>query len=198
MCALLPPYSMDYERTSMNRYTKALDSIRAVRKERTAELKVDKERLQTLQVQKSHADKVHLNDARPFGTLINIILHSCGRELTVSPLHCKINRSSKKSSRRKFRPLTPKTSALWKAPLDLKKYISRSRTMRHARLNFKKKSKRNSRPRRNFLIPMKNLKQKSETLNRIGQHYSGGGTRLRETSEKRGSDLLMNGGSTSP
>ena len=50
----------------MNRYTKALDSIRTVRKERTAELKVDKERLQTLQVQKSHADTVHLNDARPF------------------------------------------------------------------------------------------------------------------------------------
>ena len=55
-------YCMQYGRIdAMNRYTKALDSIRAVRKERIAELKVDKERLQTLQVQKSHADKVHLN-----------------------------------------------------------------------------------------------------------------------------------------
>jgi len=40
------------------RYTKALDSIKALRKDRAAELKADKERLVSLSVQKGHADKL--------------------------------------------------------------------------------------------------------------------------------------------
>ena len=40
------------------RYTKALDSIKALRKERTADLKAEKERLQSLLTEKSHADKL--------------------------------------------------------------------------------------------------------------------------------------------
>ncbi|KAI0050377.1 hypothetical protein FA95DRAFT_1555700 [Auriscalpium vulgare] len=40
------------------RYTKALDSIKALRKDRVAELKAEKERLESLSVQKAHADKL--------------------------------------------------------------------------------------------------------------------------------------------
>lgn len=40
------------------RYTKALDAIKNLRKERVAELKVDKERLERLSGEKSHADKL--------------------------------------------------------------------------------------------------------------------------------------------
>ena len=40
------------------RYTKALDSIKALRKDRVAELKTDKERLQSLLLEKGHADKL--------------------------------------------------------------------------------------------------------------------------------------------
>jgi DNA repair protein RAD50 len=40
------------------RYTKALDSIKALRKERVAELKTDKERLESLAREKGHADKL--------------------------------------------------------------------------------------------------------------------------------------------
>lgn len=40
------------------RYTKALDAIKAVRKDRVAELKVDKERLESLSRDKRHSDKL--------------------------------------------------------------------------------------------------------------------------------------------
>lgn len=40
------------------RYTKALDNIKVLRKERVAELKADKERLQSLGLEKAHADRV--------------------------------------------------------------------------------------------------------------------------------------------
>src|SRR6266404_6668647 len=40
------------------RYTKALDSIKALRKERVAELKTEKERLESLAREKGHADKL--------------------------------------------------------------------------------------------------------------------------------------------
>ena len=40
------------------RYTKALDSIKTLRKERTADLKAEKERLDHLSTQKAHADKL--------------------------------------------------------------------------------------------------------------------------------------------
>jgi len=40
------------------RYTKALDAIKNLRKERVAELKVEKERLQSLANEKTHADKL--------------------------------------------------------------------------------------------------------------------------------------------
>ena len=40
------------------RYTKALDAIKNLRKERVAELKVEKERLQSLANEKGHADKL--------------------------------------------------------------------------------------------------------------------------------------------
>lgn len=40
------------------RYTKALDSIKALRKERVAELKSEKERLESLAREKGHADKL--------------------------------------------------------------------------------------------------------------------------------------------
>lgn len=40
------------------RYTKALDAIKNLRKERTADLKTDKERLSHLQLEKSRAEKV--------------------------------------------------------------------------------------------------------------------------------------------
>lgn len=40
------------------RYTKALDNIRALRKERTAELKVDRERLKFLKSDKDKAERV--------------------------------------------------------------------------------------------------------------------------------------------
>jgi DNA repair protein RAD50 len=42
----------------MSRYTKALDNIRALRKERTAELKVDRERLKFLKSDKDKAERV--------------------------------------------------------------------------------------------------------------------------------------------
>ena len=41
-----------------HRYTKALDSIKALRKERVAELKSEKERLESLSREKGHADKL--------------------------------------------------------------------------------------------------------------------------------------------
>lgn len=40
------------------RYTKALDSIKALRKDRVADLKADKERLESLSKEKAHADKL--------------------------------------------------------------------------------------------------------------------------------------------
>lgn len=40
------------------RYTKALDSIKALRKDRVADLKADKERLESLAKEKAHADKL--------------------------------------------------------------------------------------------------------------------------------------------
>jgi DNA repair protein RAD50 len=40
------------------RYTKALDSIKALRKERVAELRTDKEKLESLAREKGHADKL--------------------------------------------------------------------------------------------------------------------------------------------
>lgn len=40
------------------RYTKALDSIKSLRKDRVAELKTDKERLDGLSREKNHADKL--------------------------------------------------------------------------------------------------------------------------------------------
>ena len=40
------------------RYTKALDSIKALRKDRVAELKAEKERLESLSREKQHADKL--------------------------------------------------------------------------------------------------------------------------------------------
>ncbi|KAH9969662.1 P-loop containing nucleoside triphosphate hydrolase protein [Russula dissimulans] len=42
------------------RYTKALDSIKALRKERVAELKAEKERLESLAREKGHADKLRV------------------------------------------------------------------------------------------------------------------------------------------
>lgn len=44
--------------SSSSRYTKALDSIKALRKDRVAELKAEKERLESLSREKSHADKL--------------------------------------------------------------------------------------------------------------------------------------------
>lgn len=43
---------------TMNRYTKALDNIKNIRKERAAELKAEKERLESLAREKGHADKL--------------------------------------------------------------------------------------------------------------------------------------------
>lgn len=43
---------------SLPRYTKALDAIKTLRKEQTAELKVDKERLSSLKVDRDRAAKV--------------------------------------------------------------------------------------------------------------------------------------------
>ena len=42
----------------LNRYTKALDNIKGLRKDRVAELKAEKERLESLAREKSHADKL--------------------------------------------------------------------------------------------------------------------------------------------
>lgn len=44
---------------TFRRYTKALDSIKTLRKERVADLKADKERLDSLSKEKAHADKLH-------------------------------------------------------------------------------------------------------------------------------------------
>jgi len=41
-----------------SRYTKALDSIKSLRKDRVAELKAEKERLESLSREKQHADKL--------------------------------------------------------------------------------------------------------------------------------------------
>ncbi|KZT12123.1 uncharacterized protein LAESUDRAFT_167286 [Laetiporus sulphureus 93-53] len=48
------------------KYTKALDNIKALRKDRVAELKVEKERLESLATEKVHADKLRkrLSEAR--------------------------------------------------------------------------------------------------------------------------------------
>lgn len=43
---------------SLYRYTKALDNIKALRKDRVADLKVDKERLESLKKEKEHSDKI--------------------------------------------------------------------------------------------------------------------------------------------
>lgn len=43
---------------TVNRYTKALDNIKNIRKERAAELKAEKERLESLAREKGHADKL--------------------------------------------------------------------------------------------------------------------------------------------
>ena len=40
------------------RYTKALESIKTLRKDRVSELKTDKERLESLSREKGHADKL--------------------------------------------------------------------------------------------------------------------------------------------
>jgi DNA repair protein RAD50 len=40
------------------RYTKALDNIKALRKERTADLKAEKERLESLSKEKGHCDRL--------------------------------------------------------------------------------------------------------------------------------------------
>lgn len=45
-------------RSRIPRYTKALDAIKSLRKERVAELKSDKERLESLSREKGHADKL--------------------------------------------------------------------------------------------------------------------------------------------
>ncbi len=42
----------------MSRYTKALDNIKALRKERVADLKAEKEHLEGLRREKAHADKL--------------------------------------------------------------------------------------------------------------------------------------------
>ena len=44
--------------TDPDRYTKALDSIKSLRKERAVELKLDEERLKSLGIEKDRADKV--------------------------------------------------------------------------------------------------------------------------------------------
>lgn len=51
------PYFM-FLSTTFYRYTKALDSIKALRKDRVADLKADKERLESLSKEKAHADKL--------------------------------------------------------------------------------------------------------------------------------------------
>jgi DNA repair protein RAD50 len=43
---------------NISRYTKALDSIKSLRKDRLAELKAEKERLESLSREKQHADKL--------------------------------------------------------------------------------------------------------------------------------------------
>lgn len=43
---------------TLNRYTKALDNIKSIRKDRAAELKAEKERLESLAREKGHADKL--------------------------------------------------------------------------------------------------------------------------------------------
>ena len=44
--------------SSLDRYTKALDSIKSLRKDRAADLKAEKERLESLSREKTHADKL--------------------------------------------------------------------------------------------------------------------------------------------
>ena len=51
-------YSDSLTLTTYDRYTKALDNIKSIRKDRTAELKTEKERLESLQREKTHADKL--------------------------------------------------------------------------------------------------------------------------------------------
>jgi hypothetical protein len=50
--------------TSNLRYTKALDNIKALRKERIAELKVDRERLKFYKGDKDKAERVRIHDCR--------------------------------------------------------------------------------------------------------------------------------------
>lgn len=45
-------------KTEVSRYTKALENIRGLRKDRVAELKAEKERLESLSKEKTHADKL--------------------------------------------------------------------------------------------------------------------------------------------
>lgn len=42
----------------IDRYTKALDNIKALRKDRVADLKAEQERLSSLSLEKAHADKL--------------------------------------------------------------------------------------------------------------------------------------------
>src|ERR1700733_4358416 len=44
--------------TLSSRYTKALEAIKSLRKDRVSELKADKERLESLSREKAHADKL--------------------------------------------------------------------------------------------------------------------------------------------
>lgn len=52
------------------KYTKALDSIKALRKDRMADLKAEKERLESLQREKNHADKLKTRLADAQSTII--------------------------------------------------------------------------------------------------------------------------------
>ena len=47
-----------FARLTDSRYTKALDNIKALRKERVADLKAEQERLESLSREKAHADKL--------------------------------------------------------------------------------------------------------------------------------------------
>ena len=51
-------YSRPYYNLLDARYTKALDNIKTLRKDRVADLKAEKERLSSLSLEKSHADKL--------------------------------------------------------------------------------------------------------------------------------------------
>ncbi|CDO71491.1 hypothetical protein BN946_scf184909.g85 [Trametes cinnabarina] len=56
--ALKKKFDDIFEATNLSRYTKALDNIKALRKERMADLKAESERLESLSREKAHADKL--------------------------------------------------------------------------------------------------------------------------------------------